>query len=144
MNKKIIEVLERLDKLESYANQITKEINDCKKLLSSPNRERKNDSIAVSNKLSEPTLNEFLEYAKKNNINTDVEACYNHFKADNWKDTRGRCVKNRWQVKLKQWKTYGTANKNQTKTYEFNQNDRKNINTADYFTDIDDLNDIRI
>lgn len=49
-----------------------------------------------------PTLEEVRDYVKEKNYNLDVEKFHRYYTESNWRDARGKQVKN-WKLKLMVW-----------------------------------------
>lgn len=66
----------------------------CVRVYTEPEK-KKEDFVA-------PTLEEVRDYVKEKNYNLDVEKFHRYYTESNWRDARGKQVKN-WKLKLMVW-----------------------------------------
>lgn len=77
------------------------------------NKESKG-AIAPKQTFISPTLEEIVTYIKESGLYVDANKFFKYYSASNWKDNRGRAVKN-WKLKLITWDK-NTDTKKQSKT----------------------------
>lgn len=63
-----------------------------------------------------PTIEDIDIYIQENSLNVDTQKFFKYYSASNWKDNRGRAVKN-WKLKLVSWDNQN-APKQQYKKFE--------------------------
>ena len=77
-----------------------------------------------------PTLEEVREYVKEKNYNLDVEKFHRYYTESNWRDARGKQVKN-WKLKLMVWDrpkySKPIDNGKQPKKHEYTKNEMDNL-----------------
>ena len=81
-----------------------------------------------------PTLEEVREYVREKGYNLDVEKFHRYYTESNWRDARGKQVKN-WKLKLMVWdkpkhSTFYTSTKDAKKT-NYTQEDFDNMFSCD-------------
>ena len=67
------------------------------------NKEYK-ESKRVQSKFVSPTLKELEAYSQEQNLVVDIEKFFKYYTATDWKDNKGKSVKN-WKLKLITWST---------------------------------------
>lgn len=84
-----------------------------------------------------PTLEEVRAYVKEKNYNLDVEKFHRYYTESNWRDARGKQVKN-WKLKLMVWDrpkhSYYANNAKDAQKREYTK-----IEMNNFFDDIDDV-----
>ena len=78
------------------------------------NNKESKGANAPKQKFIIPTLEEIVTYIKESGLYVDANKFFKYYSASNWKDNRGRAVKN-WKLKLITWDK-NTDTKNQSKT----------------------------
>lgn len=83
-----------------------------------------------------PTLEEVREYVREKGYNLDVDKFHRYYTESNWRDARGKQVKN-WKLKLMVWDkpkhTY-TSNVKDAQKREYSK-----VEMDNFFDDIDDV-----
>lgn len=80
----------------------------------STNNKESKGAIAPKQTFISPTLEDINTYIKESGLYVDANKFFKYYSASNWKDNRGRAVKN-WKLKLITWDK-NTDTKNQSKT----------------------------
>ena len=89
--------------------------------------------------LDPPKIEDISKFVKENNLDININDFYNYYSKANWKDSFGRSIVTDWQHKALIWVDFA-KNKTESICNSFNKCDRKNINTDQYFIDLNDIN----
>jgi hypothetical protein len=90
-----------------------------------------------------PTLEEVRAYVKEKNYNLDVEKFHRYYTESNWRDARGKQVKN-WKLKLMVWDRPKHSNFADSRKFADNGKEAKKreytkVEMDSFFDDIDDV-----
>lgn len=65
-------------------------------------------------RFKKPTLEEIQAYCQERNNNVDAKAFFDYYETGNWKDAKGKPVRN-WKQKVITWERSGNGGKNRSK-----------------------------
>ena len=99
----------RLTKLSMADDKIINGVNNIK--INKENNIIINNNNIAKEKFKEPSLEDIQKYIDEKKLNVIAKDFYDYFEAGNWKDSKGKKVKN-WKQKIITWSKYHKKSEN--------------------------------